>query len=904
VLDDREVAEMTARPGGAAAPGRAASTTVFVTLVLAVSAVLAGAAAGEALAGGPFTGALPNNPVVQAMVDSVSIDRLTESVLRLVDFTTRHTGSDTVSTTTGVGAARNWVRDQFAAYSATNGGAQTAGFFDYQATVCGVFGAHRNVLSEQVGTVYPDRFAVFGSHLDTRTLDGCDASASAPGANDDGSGCATALELAYLLGKIDVDTSVRIVTFTGEEQGLLGSGAYATHAATSGIDVAAMFNTDIAGNIESAGGMIDSTSVRAFSGDPATSSSRQLARYVKLKGEAYQPGFTINLIPLLDRPNRAGDHIPFYDEGFAAARLTETQENGDGTGNGHQHNGTDLPEFMSFTYLQRTARVNVAAITSFLLAPKPPTGMTVADAGNGTDVFVAWDASPEADLAGYRVAYRRQFGSNLYYEDIFDAGNNTSFTITGLTAGTPINVSVSAYDTDFNESVFCIEQLVTPAVVPVAPSGFTAASFTDHIRLTWYPNTELDLAEYNVYRATAPGGPFALLTTVPAPTAEYEDGDLSPGVDVYYELAAEDAGGLESAHAGPEKGRLAELTEALLIVDATPDGSGGLQPVDAAVDLFYAGILSDVAVSGQWDRADSVSAGIQLSDADLSRHATVLYHADVFSQSTPIVADTTELRQYVNAGGRLLLSAARPGLTLGGSSADITAWEPGQFMHDVLMATETTQSSVPDFIGSLAEQAGYPDLDVDGSKVPIDRLSQQHAYSGPLVHVPETEVLYRYDAFLGTGPNHLLPNAIRHLTPDTRLVAFGFPLYFMDSLSVRQAVATALEDLGATTGVPVAAGGVEALRFGLQRAVPNPFNPSTGVAYTLDRREHVRVRLYDVRGRLVRVLVDGTADAGRYLARWDGRSDGGAEAASGVYFAELEGRTSGRSERVKLVLLR
>ena len=70
-------------------------------------------------------------------------------------------------------------------------------------------------------------------------------------------------------------------------------------------------------------------------------------------------------------------------------------------------------------------------------------------------------------------------------------------------------------------------------------------------------------------------------------------------------------------------------------------------------------------------------------------------------------------------------------------------------------------------------------------------------------------------------------------------------------------------------------------------ATPNPFHPTTSIAYTLAGVAQVDLAVYDTRGRLVRTLVRGARSAGQHAARWDGRSEEGLEVASGVYFYRL-----------------
>lgn len=83
---------------------------------------------------------------------------------------------------------------------------------------------------------------------------------------------------------------------------------------------------------------------------------------------------------------------------------------------------------------------------------------------------------------------------------------------------------------------------------------------------------------------------------------------------------------------------------------------------------------------------------------------------------------------------------------------------------------------------------------------------------------------------------------------------------------------------------------------------PNPFNPTTTIAWDLDQPLQVRLSVYDARGRLVRTLVDGGAAAGRHRTAWDGTDRAGTAVASGVYFARLE--VNGRSDARRMVLLK
>jgi flagellar hook assembly protein FlgD len=83
---------------------------------------------------------------------------------------------------------------------------------------------------------------------------------------------------------------------------------------------------------------------------------------------------------------------------------------------------------------------------------------------------------------------------------------------------------------------------------------------------------------------------------------------------------------------------------------------------------------------------------------------------------------------------------------------------------------------------------------------------------------------------------------------------------------------------------------------------PNPFNAATRLGIHLDRPAEVRLYVYDVLGRRVRVLWEGGLDAGARTLTWDARDDRGVKLGSGVYLARLE--AEGLVATRKLLLLK
>jgi hypothetical protein len=107
---------------------------------------------------------------------------------------------------------------------------------------------------------------------------------------------------------------------------------------------------------------------------------------------------------------------------------------------------------------------------------------------------------------------------------------------------------------------------------------------------------------------------------------------------------------------------------------------------------------------------------------------------------------------------------------------------------------------------------------------------------------------------------------------------------------------------GTVTATPLSSGDAQPRQFQLLQNYPNPFNAATEVRYNISSASQVLIRIYDVRGELVRTLVDGHREAGQHAVRWDGRTEKGQQAGSGLYFCSLEAQ--GHSQVMKMVLLR
>ncbi|MGH7163391.1 MAG: M28 family metallopeptidase, partial [Planctomycetota bacterium] len=265
-------------------------------------------------------------------------------------------------------------------------------------------------------------------HYDSRASRADDATADAPGANDDASGVAVVLELARLFAASPHEATIVFLCAGGEEQGLLGSRHFAKRAVDAGWRVEAMITNDIVGNSVGRRGRRDRGTVRVFSegmprrespaaaairpvlGAESDSPSRQLARFVRERAAQAVPGIAARLVFRPDRFLRGGDHLAFNEVGVAAVRLTEPFEDFDRqhqdvrTEDGRSYG--DVPDRVDFEYVARVTRVNAAALHALANAPPPPRGVRIHAARLENDTTLSWGAVDAPDLAHYEVVWR------------------------------------------------------------------------------------------------------------------------------------------------------------------------------------------------------------------------------------------------------------------------------------------------------------------------------------------------------------------------------------------------------------------------------------------------------------------------------------------------------------------
>jgi len=377
---------------------------------------------------------IDRDQAINGMVKEVSADSLQSYIKTLVAFGTRNTLSTQKAPNRGIGAARIWVLNKFNEFAKASNGRLTAiiDTITYQPDGKRVDSTILlgNVIATLKGTDPNDhRIFVVSGHLDNMRTNVMNRVDDAPGANDDGSGSAAVIECARVMSKYSFPATIVFVTVSGEEQGLLGAYFLANKAKKEKWAIQAVLNNDIMGsNNSSETKIIDNTRIRVFSeglsvldtGKIATNirnlglendgRARQLARYVKEIGERYVDNIEVVMVYRNDRFLRGGDHSPFVQNGFAAVRITEMNEN-----YYHQHQDVrmenniqygDLAEFIDYEYLRKNTAINLVSLANLAKAPAVPEEVTIQVKKLDNFTSLSWKAPLYGKVKGYYILMR------------------------------------------------------------------------------------------------------------------------------------------------------------------------------------------------------------------------------------------------------------------------------------------------------------------------------------------------------------------------------------------------------------------------------------------------------------------------------------------------------------------
>lgn len=266
------------------------------------------------------------------LADQVSPTRLQDSLVTLPGFGTRY------SLGASYEHAVDWAADSL----------QALGYGVTRVPISVGTGTSWSVIADKPGSVADPRLVLVAAHLDSiNHLDG--PLAPAPGADDDGSGCAGLLEIARILSTRADDHDLRLVLFGGEEEGLYGSQQYV--AALGEHDrarLAAVINMDMVGTLNSAerGVLLEGAPVSQALIDQLVASAQD---YTSLHVD-------VSLHPF------ASDHVPFINAGLPAVLTIE----GSDSTNHNIHTSDDTLDKIDYPLACEIIRMNLVTTAQLL----------------------------------------------------------------------------------------------------------------------------------------------------------------------------------------------------------------------------------------------------------------------------------------------------------------------------------------------------------------------------------------------------------------------------------------------------------------------------------------------------------------------------------------------------------
>ncbi len=411
-----------------------------------------------------------------------------------------------------------------------------------------------------------------------------------------------------------------------------------------------------------------------------------------------------------------------------------------------------------------------------------------------------------------------------------------------------------------------------------------------------------DFAQYRIYREDGPFADVSALTPIEggiidSGDTQWVDTTVENTVSYYYAVTAVDLNANELMAVESNGPIAATVNSRILVWDADDNDL----PFDGVGDDFTESDGAEAPWVDALDEIGELYTNSRTLPADLSPFDLIVYLGGVVNFGDPLANaamtddEASALTAFIDAGGSVYVEEPNFGSAylVNGTPITIELWN--RFHATYTMGSSRGGGNVETLdgvAGTVAEGLaysydfhGWPDQFVavvgpDGAEGASSLWTDEEAETRGSLYVDS-----------GTGAHlYMVPVLLGGLEdgpePSTRL----------------EYVTRILEDLGltGTTGID---GQIAGRSNWLAQNAPNPFNPATTIRFSVAHEgAHVSLRVYDVAGKLVRELVNGTTPAGEHEARWDGRNASGVPVASGVYFSRME--ADGWAASRKMVLLK
>ncbi|MEN6445692.1 MAG: T9SS type A sorting domain-containing protein, partial [Candidatus Cloacimonas sp.] len=323
----------------------------------------------------------------------------------------------------------------------------------------------------------------------------------------------------------------------------------------------------------------------------------------------------------------------------------------------------------------------------------------------------------------------------------------------------------------------------------------------------------------------------------------------------------------------------------VLIVDETADfsGSSPFQPTDEQVDSFY-----DQLISGLWNAShfDLATLNDTLRLCDLGIYSVIIWHGNDFSDMFYPYYIKDALKKYIYYGGKVLFSLYHPSKAFEMNDGYPASFAENTFSNEVLGISNANYTFAARFNEAHSVNPDFIDIEVDPNKVPT--AFNGHLYNIEVINPTSSATpLYSYASAYDNATSQGILNGggvgILHNYYAGKAITLSFPFYNMDFNQSRQVlryiIETCFEEPVAVTDEilsPVA-------EISILPNQPNPFVASTQINILCKNdNAPLEVKIYNLKGQLVKTLYKGIADAKNTLT-WNGTDQNEKQTASGIY---------------------
>ena len=805
-----------------------------------------------------FDGFKSNDSLITQITSSVNPDSVRFFIQSLQNFQTRFLLANTRD------AVAQWIKNKFLQMGYTD---VVIDSFQYQGTW------QKNVVATLPGIYEPQIYNIVGGHHDSYSSG--DPMIFAPGADDNASGTAAALEIARVVkaNNYQPESTIKFITFAAEEYGLWGSVDYAQKALNSGMNIKIMINHD----------MISHTYY------PAAQSEVDINRYSGFDYLRDLAFYCIDNYSLLSPSNGSlnsagSDSYSFWERGFPSVYFEENNFSP------YYHSPADTIGNYSMEYCAEVIKSSCATLLLNILMPSMVQNYKLVDAGTGNSLLLSWSPNNSPDFSNYKIYLGTESG---VYDTVL-VTTDTIFTVGGLIEGNLYYIGVSVLDQDGYESLI-VERSGVPFEFPFAPEGFTANPLWHQVEFSWFNNREYDLYGYNLYRSVIEGQLGTKLNQNILQDTTYVDASAVNGIYYYYTVSAVDSSLNESLNNITLRSRVVSLDQGILIVDETADGDGSpMNPTDEEVDNFYNELLTHFNKQ-QYDMIEESQIGL----ADLGAFSTVIWHGNDFTDMDAPYDSKDELIKYLNFGGNFLYTGYRPSKAFEKVVGQNGTFNSGDFIFDYLKIQETKGTIFALFNEAKMITSGYNNIFVDSMKT----LSSDdyHLKNIEMIKssIDGTEVFSygtNYDSTSQQGYLKGKPVGVEYIGNDYKTITLSFPIYYMNkdqSKSLLEYILTNKFDEVMPVDDQISQIPTE---YELYQNFPNPFNPSTTIKYSIPEDGFVKLAVYNMLGEEVAKLVSKVQKTGNYEVNFNASG-----LSSGVYVYRIEAANFTSSKKLMLM---